>query len=187
MPFEKLEYEFPDPEKKEKEKEQHLKVEIEASDDEVDIDIVDDTPVKDRNRKPADTPPADVTDEELEEYSEKVRKRIQHFSRGYHDERRAKESAVREKEEALRAAQAIADENRRLKGTVNKNQHDFSGRSASGRRCYNITLTARFIRWFLFSILELLREHLAHTSINSLVVVITFGINSLLHQFLMKS
>ena len=122
MPFEKLEYEFPDPDKKEKEQEQRLKVEIEASDDEVDIDIVDDTPVKDRNRKPADTPPADVTDEELEEYSEKVRKRIQHFSRGYHDERRAKESALREKEEALRAAQSIADENRRLKGTVNKNQ-----------------------------------------------------------------
>ena len=44
--------------------------------------MVDDTPKADRNRKPSE-PPAEVTDEELEEYSEKVRNRIKHFSKGY--------------------------------------------------------------------------------------------------------
>jgi len=92
--MEKVEFEFPDPDAKESKK-----VAAE-SDDDIEIDVVDDTPAKDRNRKPAD-PPQDITEEELGEYSEKVRKRIQHFSKGYHDERRAKEAAFREREEAV--------------------------------------------------------------------------------------
>ena len=67
-------------------------------------------------------PPQDVTEEELNQYSEGVKKRIQHFSKGYHEERRAKEAAQREKDEALRAAQAIAEENKRLKGSHNEAQ-----------------------------------------------------------------
>jgi hypothetical protein len=88
---------------------------------EVEIEIVDDTPPKDRGRKPSD-PPEDPTDEELEGYSEKVRKRMSHLTKGYHDERRAKETAFREKEEAIRYAQQILEENKNLKGTVGKNQ-----------------------------------------------------------------
>jgi hypothetical protein len=88
---------------------------------EVEIEIVDDTPAKDRGRKPSD-PPDDPTDEELEGYSEKVRKRMSHLTKGYHDERRAKETAHREKEEAIRYAQQILEENKTLKGTVGKNQ-----------------------------------------------------------------
>ena len=110
----KVEFEFPDPDAEE------AKGQKAAESDDIEIDVVDDTPAKDRNRKPAD-PPQDVTDEELGEYSEKVRKRIQHFSKGYHDERRAKEAALREREEAVRIARLVADENKRLKGTVNKN------------------------------------------------------------------
>ena len=63
-----------------------------------DIEVVDDTPKADRGRKASD-PPEEVTDEELEEYSDKVQKRIKHFSKGYHDERRAKEAALRERQE----------------------------------------------------------------------------------------
>jgi hypothetical protein len=123
--MEKVEFSFPDPNKEEfklevegRESEKEEKVEPEA---EVEIEVVDDTPPKDRNRKASD-PPEDVTDEELEDYSEKVRKRLQHFSKGYHDERRAKETAFREKEEALRIAQQLVEENNKLKGTVGKNQ-----------------------------------------------------------------
>jgi len=83
--------------------------------------VVDDTPKKDRNRK-ASEPPEDVTDEELEDYSEKVRKRIQHFSKGYHDERRAKEEAFRQSQELERVTQQLMEENKKLKGNVNKNQ-----------------------------------------------------------------
>ena len=99
-------------------------VEVEVPQDkkpEVEIEIVDDTPPKDRGRKPSD-PPEDPTDEELEGYSEKVRKRMSHLTKGYHDERRAKETAHREKEEAIRYAQQILEENKTLKGTVGKNQ-----------------------------------------------------------------
>ena len=99
-------------------------VEVDVPEDkkpEVEIEIVDDTPPQDRNRKPSD-PPEDPTDEELEGYSEKVRKRMSHLTKGYHDERRAKEPAFREKEEAIRFAQQILEENKNLKGTVGKNQ-----------------------------------------------------------------
>ena len=131
--MEKVEFDFPDPDKEnfklEVEGRESEKPEVEVEEEkpaksaktEVEIEVVDDTPPKDRNRKPSD-PPEDITDEELEDYSEKVRKRLQHFSKGYHDERRAKETAFREKEEALRIAQQLVEENSKLKGTVGKNQ-----------------------------------------------------------------
>lgn len=108
--MEKVEFEFPD-EQEAKDK----PAETKAEQDESDIEVVDDTPEKDRGREPSE-PPSEVTEDELESYSEKTRKRIQHLSKGYHDERRVKEAALREKEEALRFAQQILEENKRLKG-----------------------------------------------------------------------
>jgi hypothetical protein len=67
-------------------------------------------------------PPKEVTDDELSKYDESVQKRIKHFTKGYHDERRAKEAAEREKDEALRIAQAVLEENKKLKGSVNQGQ-----------------------------------------------------------------
>ncbi len=107
--------EQPEPEVKAK------KAPADEDDDDLELEIVDDTPKADRGRK-ASEPPADVTDEELEDYSDKVRKRIQHFSKGYHDERRAKEEAFRERQELERVAQQLMEENKKLKGNVNKNQ-----------------------------------------------------------------
>ena len=95
--------------------------EVDTDDDELEVEVVDDTPKADRGRK-ASEPPTDVTDEELEDYSDKVRKRIQHFSKGYHDERRAKEEALRERQELERVTQTLMEENKKLKGNVNKNQ-----------------------------------------------------------------
>jgi hypothetical protein len=85
------------------------------------VEVVDDTPPADRNRKPS-TPPEDVTDDELKDYSEKVRQRIQHFSKGYHDERRAKEEALRERQELEAYAKKLMEENSKLKGTVGQSQ-----------------------------------------------------------------
>jgi hypothetical protein len=123
MPFEKVEFEFPDPDKpKEKEEAnvEETKVEVKAEENDVEIEVVDDTPPQDRNRKPSE-PPAEVTEEELAEYSEKVKKRIQHFSKGYHDERRRAEAAQREREEAIRFAQSVTEENKKLKADREKN------------------------------------------------------------------
>ena len=102
MAFQQVEYEFPDPDK-----EDSVEIEIEPSsaevidpkakksrvrdddtaveiieDGDVEVEVIDDTPKADRGRKPSD-PPEEVTEEELQDYSEKVRRRIQHFSKGY--------------------------------------------------------------------------------------------------------
>jgi hypothetical protein len=145
MAFQKVEFEFPDDEDDNKMAiEESSAVEIDVSgkktaddfradaapepegevdtdDDDFEVEVVDDTPKADRGRK-ASEPPTDVTDEELEDYSDKVRKRIQHFSKGYHDERRAKEEALRERQELERVTQTLMEENKKLKGNVNKNQ-----------------------------------------------------------------
>ena len=89
---------------------------------EAEIEVVDDTPVEDRNRALMTEAPTDPTDEELESYTESAKKRLKHFTKGYHEERRAKETAIREREEAIRAAQVIFDENKKLKGSLNQGQ-----------------------------------------------------------------
>ncbi len=136
MPFQKVEYEFPDGDQKDEEG--GLDIELEpssavpmgetrkdkdedADEDEVELEVIDDTPENDRGRKPSD-PPEDVTDEELQDYSEKVQNRIKHFSKGYHDERRAKEAAMRERQELEAYAKKLVEENQNLKGTVGQNQ-----------------------------------------------------------------
>jgi hypothetical protein len=116
--FEKVEFEFPHEAEEKAEKENKVEVKDEAPE----IEIVDDTPPKDQNRKPMDEPPKEVTDDELAKYDEGVRKRIQHFTKGYHEERRAKEAAERQKEEALRFAQQLAEENKKLKGSLSQGQ-----------------------------------------------------------------
>lgn len=98
------EYVFPDEEAK--------KVEA-PEDDELEIEIEDDTPKADRGRSTA-TPPAEVTDDELSEYDEKVQKRLKKFTRGYHDERRAKEAALRERLAAEEFGKQMFAENKRL-------------------------------------------------------------------------
>jgi len=150
MPFQKVEFSFPDEEQEdttieiedsgeveidltgkktaedykepEAEPEPEPEPEIEAEvEDDVEIEVYDDTPKADRNRK-ASEPPEDVTDEELENYSKKVQNRLKHFSKSYHDERRAKESAQRERVELEKLAQRLVDENKELKSNVAKNQ-----------------------------------------------------------------
>ena len=116
---EKTEFEFPD--EAEENPRKGGKV-VEPESDAPEIEVVDDTPEEDRGRKPMTDPPKEVTDDELSKYDESVQKRIKHFTKGYHDERRAKEAAEREREEALRFAQTMAEENKKLKGSVNQNQ-----------------------------------------------------------------
>jgi len=144
MAFEKVEYKFPDEqEEKNIEVEPSGAVEIDISGkatkdeyaktkdkaevpkdndaNDLDIEVVDDIPKADRGRKASD-PPSDVTDEELEEYSDKVKNRIKHFSKGYHDERRAKETALREAQELEKLTKQLVEENKQLKNTTVKNQ-----------------------------------------------------------------
>jgi hypothetical protein len=119
---EKDEFKFPDEaEAKDAKADDKVDFEVEGE-SEPEIEVVDDTPPEDRGRKPMAEPPKEVTDEELAKYDESVQKRIKHFTKGYHEERRAKETAEREREEALKLAQTVLEENKKLKGSVNQNQ-----------------------------------------------------------------
>jgi hypothetical protein len=115
--MEKVEFEFPD-EAQENPREGGKVVAVE----EPEIEIVDDTPEEDRNRKPMDEAPKEVTDEELNKYDESVQKRIKHLSKGYHEERREKEKAFREREEAVKLAQSVIEENKKLQGSLSQGQ-----------------------------------------------------------------
>jgi len=108
MAVEQTEYKFPDEQEKTEAKQ-------EVS-DEIEVKVEDDTPEEDRGRKPL---PKEMVEElesdDLEEYSEKVKKRLGQMKKVWHDERRAKEAAQREREEALRFAQVRENEIRSLK------------------------------------------------------------------------
>ena len=116
------EFKFPDEvESKKAKAEEKVDFEVEGE-SEPEIEVIDDTPPEDRGRTPMAEPPKEVTDEELSKYDEGVQKRIKYFTKGYHEERRAKETAEREKDEAIRLAHAVLEENKKLKGSVNQNQ-----------------------------------------------------------------
>ena len=93
--------------------------ETENEDQELSIEIEDDTPPEDRGRTPL---PQELVEElekdDLEEYSDKVKKRLSQMKKVWHDERREKERFAREREEALRFAQAQAEEVKKLKQRV---------------------------------------------------------------------
>lgn len=102
------EFKFPD----EKEAETKGKP-VSTETGELEIEIENDTPVEDRGRKAA-PPPEDPTEDELSSYDEKVQARIKKFTRGYHDERRAKEEAIRERQAAETFAKQVFEDNKRL-------------------------------------------------------------------------
>lgn len=121
------EFKFPDEnivgKDKGKDKEDELEIVIEGEETPVKVEIKDDTPPEDKNRRPMTEPPEEVTEEELMKYKDvKLRDRLAHLNKGYHEERRAKERAEREREEALAIAQRILQENEQLKNSTQNNQ-----------------------------------------------------------------
>lgn len=121
------EFEFPD----EKEAKEAEKQGQQAAADDFEVEIEDDTPPEDRGRKPAATPPEEPTDDELSSYDEKVQARIKKFTKGYHDERREKEKALREREAAETYARQVIEENRRLQQQLAANSKVFVEQSQS--------------------------------------------------------
>ena len=95
--------------------------------DQLEIEVEDDTPEQDRGREPM---PKEVVDElendELEEYSDKVKVRLKQMKKVWHDERRAKEAAYREQQEAIDFARRVADENKRLKEQFSAGEKEYA-------------------------------------------------------------
>jgi hypothetical protein len=106
-------------------------IEISVSADDVEIEIVDDTPERDRGRKPLDREVTDPTDDELDTYTEGVKKRLKELTHARHDERRAKEAIAREKAELERLAMAVVEENKKLKATLNTGAQQFHSMATS--------------------------------------------------------
>jgi hypothetical protein len=102
-------------------------VEISASPNlDIEIEVVDDTPERDRGRKPLDREVADPTDDEIENYSDGVKKRIKELTHARHDERRVKEATMREKQELERMTQHLLAENNKLKQYVNNGEQQYA-------------------------------------------------------------
>lgn len=128
------EYKFPDEGEDTVDKDSTDKS-VEDTSDELEVEIVDDTPEKDRGRKPLDKEVADPTDDEIESYSEGVQRRIKELTHARHDERRQKEAVLRERQELERLTQQLLQENKSLKKNVNQSQtylvDSFKTRAAS--------------------------------------------------------
>jgi hypothetical protein len=83
------------------------------------LEIEDDTPEKDRGREPLPQEMVkELEEDELEDYSEKVKNRLKQMKKVWHDERREKERAMREQQEAVDLAQRLVEENKKLKGKL---------------------------------------------------------------------
>ena len=108
-------YKFPDELEEEKQSAPADNVEISVAGDDVEIEIVDDTPERDRGRRPLDREVEDPTDDEIESYTQGAQKRIKELTHARHDERRAKEALAREKEEQQLA---IAEFEHRVMETI---------------------------------------------------------------------
>jgi hypothetical protein len=115
------EYKFPD-------EIEETKVEV-TTDDDIEVEIVDDTPEKDRGRKPLDREVEDPTEEEIESYSSNVQKRIKDLTHARHDERRVKEATMREKLELERLTQQLIEENKKLRQNVNTGSEHFAAQA----------------------------------------------------------
>ena len=103
-----------------------LNVTVEDDDEEVDVKIVDDTPEEDRNKEPL---PSEIKSElerldESQEYTAGVTQKFKQYKKAWHDERREKEAALREQQEALKVAQRILDENNRLKSMLQSGEKE---------------------------------------------------------------
>jgi hypothetical protein len=115
------EFKFPD------EQEETLAKGGDVKEDEFDIEIEDDTPPEDRGREPM---PKEIVDEldndELEEYSDKVKVRLKQMKKVWHDERRAKEAVSREHQEALSVAKRVIEENQRLRQQFSAGEKEYA-------------------------------------------------------------
>ena len=119
--LEKEEFKFPD-------EAEGKDVKLEAEGDDISIEIEDDTPPEDRGRTPMPeeiVKKLEVEVDELDKYSEEAKQKMIQMKKVWNDERRAKEAAAREREEAIRVAQQLLEENRKLKHAYSTGEKEY--------------------------------------------------------------
>ena len=108
---------------KEKEEDSNLKEEdsnLKEEDSNLEIEVVDDTPEGDQGKERSIDELPTIDEEELNKYSKGVQKRIKQYTKGFHDERREKEKAVREREELENVARNLLGEVDKLKFKIDR-------------------------------------------------------------------
>ena len=97
--------------------------EDDQTDEQIIVDVEDNTPAEDRNKPPMEEKvKEDLYNDELEDYSTKVKKKLIQMKRLAHEERRDKENALREQQEAVSFAQKVMEENKRLKTNLDNSE-----------------------------------------------------------------
>lgn len=100
--------------------------EIEDKGTEIEIEIEDDTPEEDRNKQPMPKEIVEQLDkDELEQYDDEVKQKLKQMKKVYHDERREKEQALREQQEAIAFAKRLAEENKRIKQILQSGEKEY--------------------------------------------------------------
>jgi hypothetical protein len=119
-------YKFPDEQDDKGKPEDTLDVSVEGDDVDIKVDVKDDTPTEDRFVEPLpETIKEDLEKaDESEDYSHNVKLKFKQYKKAWHDERREKEAALREQQEALAVAQRILDENRKLKNVLQSGEKE---------------------------------------------------------------
>ena len=99
-----------------------VKTTIGGEKSDVDVEVVDDRPPEDRRPPAKEAKEGEGGDEELEGYSDKVKKRINKLRYQQHEERRQREAAEKMREEAVRVAQKYADENKKYHAIIQEGE-----------------------------------------------------------------
>jgi hypothetical protein len=93
---------------------------------EIEIEIEDDAPAEDRGRQPLPKPLVEELEkDELDQYDDNVKTKLKQMRKVWHDERREKESALREQQEAVTLAQRLLEENKRIKGILTNGEKEY--------------------------------------------------------------
>ena len=86
-------------------------------DKDVEVEVVDDTPPEDKvaARDQDAAADFDISEDEIGQYSDRVQKRIKRLKYEFHEQRRAKETAERQGQEAVAHTQRVMGDNAQLK------------------------------------------------------------------------
>lgn len=114
-------------------------------DDDFEIDVVDDRPKEDRRPASATREPADDEEDDLTKYSANVQKRIARMKHDFHEERRAKDQAIRIAEEATRFAKKVRSDSDSVR-TLVQSSHQELVAQAQGRARASLDLADRNFR-----------------------------------------
>jgi hypothetical protein len=100
---------------------------VEAKGDvEIEIEIEDDTPPEDRGKTPMPKPLVEELEkDELDAYDDTVKEKLKQMRKVWHDERREKEAALREQQEAITVAQRLLEENKRIKQILTTGEKEY--------------------------------------------------------------